>query len=226
MTCTTVIWLLLCKDSAENEALLLRQLRALASGQSLLADPDMLELRRFAQDLRLIPTVGRVQEADHSIVKRTVYLRKVSGPNVSTAIRTAEMQNKFRTPSDDHELLQHWPKVLDADEVAQRLGVWRHPLHQQAIEEKRRASVKRQLLTVLVYRLDPEPQFASTKQARRKRDRRARAVKKVKDDFFRQLNPEDFAWSPDNVVRRAAAQHMQDRVEVGRLYSMPPDKSS
>ena len=218
-----VTWLFLCKDSAGNEALLLRQLRALASGQSLLADPDMLELRRFAQDLRFIPTVERVQEADHSIVKRTVYLRKVSGPYVSTAIRTAEMQNKFRTPSEYHELLQHWPKVLDADEVAQRLGVWRHPLYQQAIAEKHRMSVKRQLLTVLVYRLDPESQFASTKQARRKRDRRARAVKKVKDDFFRQLNPEDFAWSPDNVVRRAAAQRMQDRMEVGRLYSMPPD---
>ena len=110
-----VTWLFLCKDSAGNEALLLRQLRALASGQSLLADPDMLELRRFAQDLRFIPTVERVQEADHSIVKRTVYLRKVSGPYVSTAIRTAEMQNKFRTPSDYHELLQRWPKVLDAD---------------------------------------------------------------------------------------------------------------
>ena len=218
-----VTWMFLCGDGEGNEAQLLQQLRALAAGQLSLDDPRVMDLRTFAEELRFLPTVERVQEADHAIVKKFINMRTVSGPYVSTAIRMAEMEQLFDAPQKYQHLLEQWPKILDPDVAAKRLGLWGHPLYQGTVQHKTSWREKRNLLAVLIYVLDPESQFRSTKKARDKRAKHMRRLQKFKDDFFKQLNPEVAAWSPDNIERRAAAQHMQERMEAGRLYSMPPD---
>ncbi|CAE7204740.1 unnamed protein product [Symbiodinium sp. CCMP2592] len=206
-----------------SEAPIHQQLTALAAGTSLLSDPGLELLRGFVHEFRFIPTVERIQEADHAIVKKFITHRVCSGPYVSTAIRMAEMMKLFDSVEQYQNLLRQWPKILDPDDVSKRLGVWRHPQYQQAVEDKVGRKAKRILLSVLLYRLDPESQFASSSHVRKKRDQRARRLEKVKDSFFKQLNPEIAGWSSDNVERRAAAQHMQDRMETGRLYSMPQE---
>ena len=63
------------------------------------------------------------------------------------------------TTSESSEgFLRHFGSIVKPDELAKRLGVWRHPLYQEAVREGLRAKAKRQVLSVTMYCLDPSAQ--------------------------------------------------------------------
>ena len=110
-----VTWRFLCGDGQGNESPLLQELRQLVSGEWLLSFDCLSGLRSFVQQLRFLPTVERIQEADHSIVNRFIVDRKVSGPYVSTVLRMPEMQRLFGQSEDYAMLLEQYRKVEDPD---------------------------------------------------------------------------------------------------------------
>ena len=89
------------------------------------------------------------------------------------------------------------------------------------MQEKKSRQERRQILSVLLYMLDPEAQFRCVKALRKRRAEVERKRKSARDRFFQNLNPGLNAWSRETVERRAASQHMQDRMEAGQLYSLP-----
>ena len=178
-------------------------------------------LKRFLHELKFLPTAERIVEAEHSTMKKALGLRTPSGPYVSTALRMPEMQQVFTRPTDYKRLLEQWPLVSNPDDAAKRFGLWRHPQYQEAVSDKRSRHERRSVLSVLLYMLDPETQFRNVKAMRKRRLAHERKKKIAKDKFFENLNPDLNAWSPATVERKAAAQHMQDRMEPGHLYSLP-----
>ena len=50
------------------------------------------KLRKMVDEMLFVPVVERVQEAQHSILKRAVGMRKITGAYVSLAIRSPEIE--------------------------------------------------------------------------------------------------------------------------------------
>ena len=222
-----VTWQFLQQEEDGSEAALLVQLRQLSQeGSPLSQDPGLGLLRKFVQELKFLPTVERVVEAQHSNIKKALGFRTVSGPYISTTLRMPEMKELFKSPANYERLLQAWSLVTNPDDAAKRFGVFQHPQYQEACAGRQSRQQKRKVLAVLLYMLDPEAQFRSIASLRKHREARKRKKLAAKDRFFKQLNAGLHAWSMENVERRAAAQHMQDQMEAGQLYSLPLDHTA
>ena len=222
-----VTWQFLRAAEDGGEAALLIQLRQLARpGSSLCRDPGLALLQEFAQGLKFLPTVERIVEAQHGSIKKGMGFRKVSGAYVSTSLRMPEMKKLFTVSTQYKQLLENWSAVLNPDEAAKRFGLFNHPRYQDACAERMRKQQKFQILGVLLYMLDPESQFRSIEHVRKQREKQKQKKQAAKDKFFKNLNGDLRVWSLENVERRAVAQHMQDRMEPGLLYSLPVDSTA
>ena len=220
-------WQFLRTEADGSETALLVQLRQLSQARSSLCqDPALALLRQFVQELKFLPTVERIVEAQHGNIKKALGFRHVSGSYVSTTLRMPEMKQLFKSPANYERLLQAWPQVIKPDDAAKRFGLFQHPRYQEACAEKHSQQQKRQTLAVLLYMLDAESQFRSIASLRKRREEHKRKKVAAKEKFFKNLNAGLNDWSVGNVERRAAAQHMQDQMEPGQLYSLPVDSTA
>ncbi|CAE7253642.1 unnamed protein product, partial [Symbiodinium necroappetens] len=220
-------------------------LAAFVSGQALDSLP---ELHRAAFELSFIPTVGvpayrrfaigtggiqtyleqhvciqthmleqveRRQEGDHSLIKRGASLRKVlkifeSGPG--------ELSSSF---------VSEFARILHPDDMARKLGFYRHPLYAEAVQDKASFHDKRKLAGVYMYSLDIVSQYTMQKAKQKKREQRAAKKARVVEKW-KKSNAAAQSFSGDVVEREALADHLQSVVAEGGsnvLFSVPRAQS-
>ena len=181
---------------------------------------ELTSLKEFAWELKLIPTVERVQEGDHSIVNRMVVYRKVTGSYVSSSLRVPEIQSLMQTDAEYKLFLSKFDEVIKIDDLAKRFGFWKHPQWQAACHAKQTKKQKLVLATMIMYSMDLESQFQNLLHARRGREKRARERMKQANDWKAHFErPKKF--SLETVLQAAMGDHLQSELQVGRLYSLP-----
>ena len=175
--------------------------------------------------------VARRQEGDHSLVSRGSVNRRVSGSYVSMLLRMKEIASLFegqRTTAAVSEFLSEFVAILKPDEMAQRLGLYRHLLYLEAVQEGRTFRDKRKLLGVFLYALDITSQHAILKANKQKREKRA-AVKKKVVEKWRDLQKQEVGISSDLVEQSAVSEHLQmflDRQPSNVMLSVPVSESA
>ena len=132
-----------------------QQVEELATGRPLNQLP---ELHIEVAKLKVVPTVERRIEGQHSLVCRSTVHRKVSGACVSLRLPMSQVANALRNDSD-------WVKQLALQieahpgRLTQQLGLGMYP----ALLCLQFATVHRQrwrkILAAVVYRCDAESQF-------------------------------------------------------------------
>ena len=134
---------------------------------------DFPLLSRFIWEFRFLPTVERVQERDHSTVHHEALDRNVGGAYVACSLRFVEVEDIFLHQQHlVEDLLKYFQGNKRPDDMAKRLGFFRHPAYQEAIAEKFSSRKKLQLAEMLMYNLDGESQFAKMKGAATLRNKR------------------------------------------------------
>ena len=193
-----------------------------------IADGDMrslMNLREVVWEKRFLPTAERNQEGDHSWVHRGAVLRTVGGPYVSCLIRMPEVESLFDRRAEFEHLIDCFAMIAKPDDFAKRFGFWKHPLWQQAVQEKRSSRERMSLVEVLLYSLDVESQYVNLTKARGARQQRQRAKKKKVDDWRASFQAKEY-FSPAAVMKAAMADHIQSVLKPGQVYSMPVDAAS
>ena len=92
------------------ESVLRPQLQSFADGSPMTSLPL---LRRFVNEMHFIPTAERLQEAEHSIVKRIVGYRKISGPFMSLILRREDLEEVNDCEDAYAELLKQFTFMPD-----------------------------------------------------------------------------------------------------------------
>ena len=207
-----VTWAALCEGSAIRA-----DIEQFIAGTNLC---ELTSLKEFAWELKLIPTVERVQEGDHSIVNRMVVYRRVTGSYVSCSLRVPEIQSLMQTDAEYKLFLSKFDEVANIDDLAKKFGFWKHPQWQAACHAKQSKKQKSILAGIIMYYTDLESQFQNMSHARRGREKRARERKKQEQDWKAHFErPKKF--SLETVVQVAMGDHLQSELQVGRLYSLP-----
>ena len=181
---------------------------------------ELHALKELAFELKLIPTVERVQEADHSIVHRMVVYRRVTGPYVSCALRLPELQNIFESDAQYQSFLEKFAEVDDMADMAKRFGFLRHPRWQVATAEKFSEKQKGVLAALIMYSMDVESQFQKMQGATKARAKRFRERKNEEDKWKAHFQGKK-TFSLQTVQQAAMSDHLQSELQVGRLYSVP-----
>ena len=178
-------------------------------------------LSTLLYELRFVPTVERMQEADHSLVNRNTANRKVGGPYVSLCLRMPEIERLFSDAPNFQRFIACFDEVAKPDVLAKRCGFWRHP-RWQAMGADRKANSKRkmQLAARLMYGLDCNVQFESMAGVSKKRKAHAARPRKRVAEWRKQFDVKE-RFSAAAIERWAVADHMACRLSSGRLYSLP-----
>lgn len=178
-------------------------------------------LQMLAWEMRFLPTVERCQEADHSIVHRAAAHRsRVGGPYVSTRLRMGEIESMFKNTEMFTKYIDCFPEVKDADSIAKRFGFWRHPCYQRAVAERMPKRRRMQLAGMIMYSLDTEAQFEKMTTVRKARLRDVAQRKWAVATWRKHFGVQE-RFSERVVEQHAMADHMQQRLEAGRMYSLP-----
>lgn len=193
------------------------QLEAFANGVSL---AELPVLHVHIAELRFIPTAERVQEADHSIVHRSVGHRKVKGPFVSLSLRLKEIEAVFVKGGPELEyFIEDLNLTIDIDLLVQRLGFHRHPQWVQTVGPQTRQDVKLQILQTVLYGLDVDTQFRCMGGVRKLRAEHARGQQRLIAKWQAQADRPKRRGG-DTVLESAMVDHLRARLRPGRIYSM------
>ena len=187
---------------------------------------ELETLRDFIWGLRFLPTVERIQEGDHAIVKSLAALRttKVTGPFISCKLRFSEIHDLVSSASSFQKLLFYFEEMEDADQLALKFGFWNHPLWVEARQQRYSRRIKRQLAALIVYALDPATQYAKVRKVAEKRDRRKKEKDKLIRAALKTFLPQGrSALKPENVERVAVSHHLQERLAMQCFYSFSQD---
>ena len=112
---------------------------------------DLPDLKSLVYELKFVPTVERVQEADHSIVHRSVQYKGVRGPYVSCALRLPEIRALMQHEDQYKSFLARFAEVEDMNELAKRFGFYKHERWQVACHEKHHKKRKIILAAAILY---------------------------------------------------------------------------
>ena len=182
---------------------------------------DLPRLRALVWGARFWPCVERVQEADHSLIHRgAISASKAGGPYVSMILRIPEVERLFDREAEYTAFLRDYSHVSISDNLAKRLGFWKHPLWCAAVEEKKRNRHKLQIAEAIMYSLDPISQFEGMAAVCKRRKQHQESRRKVEREWLKQFQARQ-VFSEAAVERVAMAEHLQARLVPGRLYSMP-----
>ena len=173
--------------------------------------------------------VERRQEGDHSLIKRGASLRKVSGSYVSTLLRMREVLKIFESGPGElsSSFVSEFARILHPDDMARKLGFYRHPLYAEAVQDKASFHDKRKLAGVYMYSLDIVSQYTMQKAKQKKREQRAAKKARVVEKW-KKSNAAAQSFSGDVVEREALADHLQSVVAEGGsnvLFSVPRAQS-
>ena len=133
--------------------------------------------------------------------------RKVSGSYTSMILRMGEIVDLFEG-SEGSSFLLEFADVMNPDDMAERLGLFKHPLYQEAYTEGRRFCEKRKLLGSFLYALDITSQHAILKANKKKRMREAE-LKKQAVEKWRRSEGNQQAFSSNLVEQSAVSEHLQ-----------------
>ena len=189
------------EQSAEGlraaDALALQELRSLVSSDAgVLSRTKHPILWKQAWEMYFLPTVERIQEADHAQVNIGVGKRRVGGSYVSCLLRGPEIRELLHEPPAWAQFLQQYPRIQNVDEMAMRLGFFHVPRWQELCKQKLRHSEKLAAANKVLYILDPESQFASVQKAREKRQKHEDKKKKQRQEYFSSLGlAGDSCWA-------------------------------
>ncbi|CAE7825398.1 SHE10 [Symbiodinium sp. CCMP2456] len=181
---------------------------------------DLPELRVLVSELQFVPTVERIQEGDHSIVHRMVQYRQVSGPFVACSVRVPEIRSLMQIPVESSAFLSCFSEVESIDNIAKRFGFYKHPRWQQAIAEKQYKKKKIVLAGLMMYSMDIESQFSKMQSVKKAREKRARERDKVQKEWSLQFERKR-KFSLEALQEVAMSDHLQEELQIGRLYSLP-----
>ena len=163
----------------------LQELKLLALSPAELSQAKHPCLWATAWKLAFLPTVERIQEADHGQVNLLVGRRDVSGPYVSCVLRLPELKALASNLTEWNAFLSQFSKITCVDELAKRLGFFHLPVWQQL--QGQRLSDKKVMAAKVFYILDPESQFASLQRVRAKRAKHDAKKKKYRDIFMQEI---------------------------------------
>ena len=182
------------------------------------------ELSSLVLELKFIPTIERLQEADHSVVHRGVNLRTVTGPYVSCILRLPEIRALMFYEVRYRCFWDQYVEVDNLDRMARLFSFQKHPQWQLACHDKE-GKKKMTIAAAIMYSMDFETQFdkmAHVKKAREKRGREREQVRKSWNAHFASKQ----TFSLQAVEEMAMSDHVQSEVQVGRLYSLPAGSAS
>ena len=205
-------WLHLREGSPVRE-----ELEVFVAGEPLVSLP---RLQALVYELKFVPTVERMQEADHSIVSRMVQYRKVSGPYVSLCLRLPEVRQLMSSQKAYEDFLLRFEEVEQVDDLAKRFGFFKHPLWKKACRENQSKKERSSLAAVLMYSMDVETQYQSMAAAKKRRQQNVNKRKQHEEKWKASMQtPRSF--SQRALEEQAMASHLQTELQVGRLYSLP-----
>ena len=153
---------------------------------------ELHNLRRFVYELRLSPTSERVQEGDHSKVKRYTAARTASAQTVSLVVRQQEIEEVMMGPAGDRQrFIEAYHACRNPTGIAQMFRFERHPRwrqHKRALDSHKqmvkdgatedaapRCNLEK-LVSDLMYSMDVESRYGAVADHVRK------AVKTSKKD--------------------------------------------
>ena len=186
---------------------------------------DLTILKNLVYLFKLIPTVERVQEGDHSIVNRMVQYRKVSGPYVSLCLRLPEVRVIMSCQDSYKAFLSKFSDVMQLDDLAKKFGFFQHPLWVSACQNKARKKAKCELAAVLMYNMDIEGQYENMKGVKKARERHANKRKHAEEQWKASWHGKKI-FGQEALEQEAMADHLQSERQVGRLYSLPSSATS
>lgn len=173
--------------------------------------------------LLFTPTVERVQEAEHAHTKQAIIHRgKISPAYVSCRLRFPEIREIIDNPPELKSLLSAFKIIKDPNSLAKLFGFWNHPLWQKSVQQNYSKMLKMQLAATILYSGDPESQYAKDVQNKRRRKDQKKAMEQRVKKALRAYGNlgKGMSWSHGNVERVSIAHHLQERLEMGNLYSL------
>ncbi|CAK9068538.1 unnamed protein product, partial [Durusdinium trenchii] len=163
------------------------------------------------------------KEAEHAHTKQAIIHRgKISPAYVSCRLRFPEIREIIDNPPELKSLLSAFKIIKDPNSLAKLFGFWNHPLWQKSVQQNYSKMLKMQLAATILYSGDPESQYAKDVQNKRRRKDKKKAMEQRVKKALRAYGNlgKGMSWSHGNVERVSIAHHLQERLEMGNLYSL------
>lgn len=200
-----ITWRWLCMGST-----LRAQVEAFAQGRPL---HELLELKKECQTMMFIPVCERIQEGDHSILKRHGGCRKVSGAYVSLVHRYREIERLMEQAKGRAQMVKAVVELRSFSTLAHRFHFSKHPLW-LSVQGSRRHKAK--VAGAIIYSTDVASMFSKHDVARQKHRHRLRTSKLAAQHWQQQ-----FGKQPRSLWSGLMADHLRKRLVPGHLYSIP-----
>lgn len=182
-------------------------------------------LSSFVWKLRFVPTVERVQERDHSTTKQLISHRgRVTAPYISCRLRFEEIRATLDLPAELAKFVAAFEQVANVDSLAKRFGIWHHPLYMEAVQQKYQKRLKMSIAAAILYAEDPQTQYAQMTVSQKKRNEKKKKKEQGIQKALKKMEPQRAQrtprWSVETVEKNAVANHLQERLVKGALYSV------